>query len=187
MQYVILFTMLKIYSWRRKLILLFSCLFLLAFSFPESSFAQVNTGEKKSIPVSYEAVNPKDGFSYTLKRLKEKVTLGVLFIWPQKKSNYYEKILNTRLAELKYVSDSKDLNQIENSTKRYAAAAGNYTEYILSHDNLKDSKNHAKDLLNSHLVEVDKYKNNFESTRAEWRFVEDDVNSLKILLTKLSQ
>lgn len=168
-------------------IILFSCLVLLVFSYSENTLAQVNFEDKKSMTVTYESVNPKDGFNYSLKRLKEKVTLGMLFVWPQKKSDYYEKILNVRLAEVKYVTDNKDLNQIENSTKRYAAAAGNYTEYILSKESLKDNKNHAKDLLNSHLIEVETYKNNFESTRAEWRFVEDDVNSLKILLTKLSE
>lgn len=147
-----------------------------------STIAQENSNQ-----IPYETVNPENNFKYFIKRSKEKLALSILSLFPAMKTSYYESVLSARLSELKYVTDRKDLAHIEKTTQRYAATVGEYVDHILSADDAEDEKNKAKQFLLQHLDELPKYNDNFEDTRAEWRFVEDDVNTLKILLPRFDE
>ena len=135
--------------------------------------------------ISYESINPKDGISYQVKRIQEKIILFFLSPVLNKKSEKYEEVLNSRLAEVKYVVDNKDLAHIEKTTQRYAATAGEYTDYILSKkmDNKKDK---VRQIYVKHQELLEQWNTKFEDTRAEWRFVKDDVNSLESYKQKLN-
>lgn len=135
--------------------------------------------------VEYESVNPNDGFGYVWKRLGEKIKLSLLFFSTQKKVDYYEKILDSRLAELKYIVDRKDLNNIEKGSWRYSATAGQYADFILK-KNLSDSRRGAVDLLKEHLTVVETFQKAFDPTTAEWRLVKQDADYLKIYISQLS-
>lgn len=143
-------------------------------------------GEQKILmAVAYDSVNPKDGFKFILKRLGEKVRLGILSLSPGRKADYYKKVLDSRLAEMKYIVDNKDLNFIEKSSWRYSTIAGQYTEFVLKKD-LIDKKKEAVDLLAEHLAVVERFQEAFDPTTAEWRLVKQDADYLKIYISQLS-
>ena len=132
---------------------------------------------QEEIVVNYERVNPNDAYKYKFKRLREKITLLVLSPSPNHKADYYEKLLNVRLAELKYVVDNKDAANIETSSGRYSATAGQLTEYIIN-KNLDEHKQKTADIMSSHLPVLEKLKESFDATTAVWRFIEYDVDYL---------
>lgn len=91
-----------------------------------------------------------------------------------------------RLAELKHIVDKRDIANIQTSTQRYSATAGQLTEFVLQKKNLADKKAEARELLLSHLPVVEELKSAYNDTTAEWRFVEHDVDYLKIYISQLS-
>lgn len=141
--------------------------------------------QKGPIAVAYDSVNPKDGFKFILKRLGEKSWLRVLSLSPRSKADYYKKVLDSRLAEMKYIVDNKDLNFIEKSSWRYSTIAGQYTEFILK-KNLIDKKKDAVHLLTEHLAVVETFQEAFDPTTAEWRLVKQDADYLRIYISQLS-
>lgn len=141
--------------------------------------------QKGPMVVAYDSVNPKDGFKFILKRLREKAGLGVLSFFPGKKADYYKKVLDSRLAEMKYIVDNKDLNYIEKGSWRYSTIAGQYTEFILK-KNLANKKKETVDLLTKHLVAIETFQEAFDPTTAEWRLVKQDADYLRIYISQLS-
>lgn len=131
-------------------------------------------------------VNPAPGFNYNLKRIKEKAFLFILTPFPQYKAYYYEELLNTRLSEFKYVVVNKDLYDLQGINERYFTTAGELTELILDKKSLDDQKDNTKKLLSKHLTVVDKFKEYFNDTTAEWRFIKQTSDYLQIYISQLS-
>ncbi len=159
-----------------KFILLVSLILTLNFlSFSSTNLASASSG----VPtVDYETVNPKDGLSYGTKRLKEKIIMAVYTLFPNKKADYYLKLSNSRLAELKYIVDNNDGENFEVATKRYFTTIGQYSEYLNS-KNLNDKMLAAKENLKNHGPVLEVLRDTFDPTTAQWRFVQDDINYLK--------
>lgn len=141
--------------------------------------------QKGLVVVAYDSVNPKDGFAFIWKRLGEKAKLVLFSFFPEKKADYYKKILDSRLAEMKYIVDNKDLNHIEKGSWRYSTIAGQYTEFILK-KKLANKKKDAVNLLTKHLVVVETFQEAFNPTTAEWRLVKQDADYLRIYISQLS-
>lgn len=127
---------------------------------------------------SYEKTNMENGFPYLIKRVREKVAIVLLSYDPQKKLGYYEKLLDIRLAELKYIVDHKDIANIQVASQRYFSTAGQLTSYFLSKPNLLSQKVTVIDLFSRHSIVLEKLKASYENTTAEWRLVRDDINYL---------
>lgn len=165
-----------------RYILPFVLLLALVLAWPLSSFAQ----SSQDVDIRYETVNPKDGTKYTLKRLKEKIFLLVLSPFSSKKADYFEELLDARLAELKFVVDNKDMANFQLATQRYSATAGQYTEFLVK-KKLNERKEKAVGLLKTHLPVIEKLKGAFNDTTAEWRFVKQDEDYLKIYISQLEK
>lgn len=157
-----------------KIILIASLIFVTAY-FP--TFAA-------GTDIAYEKVNP-GSLSYTLKRLKEKTLLLVFSPIPSRKSKIYESLLGARLAELKKVVDEKDVTQIEKTSQRYSATAGEYTDHVLGKD--MSNKNNAKNLLEEQRAHIESFLLNFDGTTAQWRFIKHDLDYLDLNLEKLQK
>ncbi len=138
----------------------------------------------ESINIEYVKINPDNGIFYKFKRLKERVWLDILSVSPNSKINYYQKLLDHRLAELKYITDKKDTTHIQKASQRYSTFAGQLAEYILD-KNLDAKKQETKEFLASHLPVVEKMKQAYDPTTAQWRFVEYDVDYLEIYISQL--
>lgn len=132
---------------------------------------------------AYEEINPKDGFNYGVKRFKEKFFLVAAFS-KNKKADYYLKLIDARLAELKYTIENKDMANFESSTQRYFTTVGQYVEHLTAKKVSYDKKAIEK-RFSAHVPVLEKLRDSFASDTAEWRFVQDDINYLKGYLDRL--
>lgn len=163
------------------LIRLITPLFLLLFFL--NLFATSSLAEDQASPtatattIPYESVNPPDGFSYVIKRVKERV--GTFFAFSNEaKVKNYQNLADVRLAELKYVVDNKKQAYFEKSTQRYFTSVGELTEFVKS-KNLKTNSESIKKNLNSQIPILNTLRDQYEFGTAEWRFLEDDINYIK--------
>lgn len=121
-------------------------------------------------------INPSDGYKYTLKRFEEKIVLFILNSLPKNKENYYEKLIDVRFAELTIVAQKKQIAHIEKSSQRYSATVG---EAVNWNKNKSLNSDELKKIIEGHLKLIPELQNNYDATTAEWRFLENDINSLK--------
>lgn len=171
-----------------KILTLF-IVFLFAFLLPSQLvFAQKEDqgSAPQAIEVTYEKVNPQDGGSYALKRLKEKAMLALLSLSKKKKAGYYNKLVGNRLAELKFIVDKKDMANFESATTRYFATAGQFVNFLVR-KNLTEEKSKAHELLASHIPLLESLRDTYNPTTAEWRFMQDDVNYVKMYINQLQE
>ncbi len=155
--------------------------FLILFSlFPTLIVSTAKVRADNIVPptLNYEEVNMENDFRYLIKRVKEKVTVALLSYNPQKKLSYYERLLNIRLAELKYIVDHKDIANIQVSSQRYFTTAGQLTEFLKSKNKLTSNKEKVIKLFAGHIQVIESLKTAYPNTTAEWRFLRDDANYL---------
>lgn len=161
---------------------------MLLITLPVAAGAQKQEGgpaEVSRTQVDYEKVNPSDGFNYGRKRFKEKLYLTLLFYSKDKKIGYYSKLVARRLAELKYVVENKDLANFENATTRYFATAGQFTDFLTKNGSA-DQKSEAVKSLSSYIFVLEDLRDTFEGQeKAEWRFIQDDINYTKMYSDQL--
>ena len=135
--------------------------------------------------VQKENTNPGDGFGFIGKRIGEKFKLFLYSPLPKRKKDALEKLATTRLTELKYVIEQKDMANFENTTTRYSTTIGEWVEYI-NKKKLTDQKQHAKEVLNSHVPVIEMLMTKYDPTTAEWRFVKHDLDYLSIYISQLN-
>lgn len=167
----------------------FSKLFLLVLIFIASLLfsGSILAQTEGPMNVQYEQINPKDGFSYGVKRLQEKFFLQLYSLFPDKKLNYYYDLTERRLAELKFTIEEKDMANFENATTRYSSSVGEYVNFALKNDKLKKNKKEMENLLLPHLQVLEQLRDVYDPRTAEWRFVEDDINFVKLHINSLKK
>lgn len=164
----------------RKLVIIWVFL-ALVFSFAGTTvFAQ--DGNTQLVPK--EEINPNAGTRYLVKRLKEKLILFLKFD-QESRISYIQTLLDKRLSELAYISDNKNTAFIETTSSRYESTAGQLTEALIKFNNPAKEKD-AKEKFANHLEILSKIQTNFSPTTAEWRFIENDINSLRIYSQQIS-
>lgn len=175
---------------RRQALLITFGVLMLVLVLPVISLAQKQEGgpaEVSRIQVDYEKVNPSDGFNYGLKRFKEKLLLILPFRSAKSKAELYEQFTKNRLAELKYVVDQKDMANFENATTRYFTTVGQFADF-LTKNGTADQKSQAVRNLSSHIPVLEDLRDTFEGQeKAEWRFMQDDINYVKMYTEQLQK
>lgn len=136
--------------------------------------------------IKYETISPKYGSKYLLKRLREKITLFVLGKNPSRKADYYSRLLDIRLAELKQVVDEKDIANIETTSQRYSATMGELIN-IIKQNNLDEMKAVILTKINKHLPILESLQKQYEFSTAEWRFIKYDIDYSKEYSSILSK
>lgn len=139
---------------------------------------------KSDLKIEIQSVNPGDDYKYVLKRLKEKIVLAILSFSSQRKANYYVGLLDIRLSELKYVVDKKDIANIQTTSQRYAAISGELTDFVLG-KNLTDYNGKLVNIMSSHIPFLENLRDSYPYVSSEYRFVQDDANSLKSYIQTL--
>lgn len=167
----------------------FLTLVILAFPFEivSAQLAASPSPSLKPLPssdVPYESVNPPDGISYLLKRVREKISMVFAFS-NERKINNYKKLVQVRLAELKFVIENKEMGYFEKSTQRYFTTVGQLTEF-LTNKNIMTTNQEVREMLSSHIPILSRLRDTYNPTTAEWRFVEDDINYIKGYINSLS-
>lgn len=151
---------------------------VLAFAFPQSYVLA------EGFELKYEAVNPGNDPAYVFKRFREKVILFILSVSPEKKADFYEGLLTIRLSELKKIVDKKDIANIQTTSQRYSATLGEYTDFLIARK-LEGRKEKVKSTFLTHVPVLEKLRDSYDYTLAEWRFIQYDLDYLKIYILKL--
>lgn len=137
---------------------------------------------EESITFKNEAINP-GSFYYSIKRLWEKGKERLMFSYDSKKS-FYESLLKTRLAELKYVVDHKFLSEVQTSSERFAYQAGILAEELIKQNKTKDKENLIKEF-EQYAKFLDNLRDKYEANTSFWMLIQHDINTLKILSDQL--
>lgn len=169
-----------------KLLLLSVITTLLLILAPAKVVLAQFTYNTPSAEITYQDINPTDGYQYLLKRLKENIWLAMLAVNNGAKADFYLKLVEIRLAELKYTVDKGDISNVETVSRRYAATAGQATE-LISSVNPSIQRQILVDKLEQHILILKSLQSAFgnDELKAGWRFLEDDINSLKSYLSEL--
>lgn len=154
--------------------------FLLALTILLFSFNSVSA----EIIVPQESVNPPDGLPYLMKRIQEKIGLFFSFSNDNKIKNY-KKLVTVRLSELKFIVEKKEMAYFEQTTLRYFSTAGQFTSFLIN-SNKKNEFTSVRDEFKSHIPVLENLRDNYDSTTAEWRFIQDDINYIKGYINSLS-
>ncbi len=131
-----------------------------------------------------ERIYPDSGFKYNLKRLEEKVTLLFKFT-SSGKEKYMQSLLEERLLELEYIAETKNIAFIETTSQRYEATAGQLAEFLMA-KSLRADAGKIKDQFQKHSEILKYFRDLFSYDTAEWRLMQNDINSLKIYSDSLS-
>lgn len=131
--------------------------------------------------------SPDSSVLFAIKRIQEKVFLN-LKSDPKDKLGYMRGMLDTRLEELSSQVNRKKYSHILPSAQRYYTLAGEIAQLVIENNMLTQVSSikeqflaHQKVLLN--LYEI--YPKNTDNW--EWKYIQDDINYLKIYLDQLSK
>lgn len=113
-----------------------------------------------------------------IEKLTEKVTSLFKFS-KEDKFNYQKFLLEKRLAELKYVVDSKEWTPVEETSSRYATYLGKFTTFVAK-SNLKDKKEEILSIYERHSKVLEELQKNFEFESGWWLLLQHDINSTEI-------
>lgn len=117
-------------------------------------------------------------------KLEEKITLFFKFNKADKIS-YYQYLLDKRLAEIKYVVDAKQLDNIAPTASRYETYTGNLTNQ-LSASTPQEQKSSLLSMSQRHIQSLKSLQGNFDYDSAWWLVLQHDMNVETILQQKLN-
>lgn len=153
---------------------------------PVSAQDASSSASSSATTLKFESVNPGDEFKFFYKRLTEKISLFFLSPFPEKKGSFLIKTIDSRLAELSFVAQNKDISNIQTTSQRYFTTVGNATDFVLSHK-LSPQKQELQKKLTEQLDVIKQLETNFNDTTAEWRFLQHDFEYVKDYLSQLSK
>lgn len=160
-----------------KIITFVLLFFYIAFGLSGIALAQEPQGEIKSkVEVDHVA--------NIVEKFKEKMTSFFKFS-KEDKFNYQKFLLEKRLAELKYVVDSKEWQPIEETSSRYATYLGNFTGFVVN-NKLSNKKEEVLNMYNRHQKILEEFGRNFEFESGFWLLLQHDINSTKIFSSQIN-
>jgi len=110
----------------------------------------------------------------------------ILFSKFSKKSKltYWEHLVEKRLAEVKYVLVSNQINSLEPTTSRYSTYLGRLSEFALKHK-IVDKKDELLKIYSEHQQILADLQKDFEFNCGWWIMLENDINVNKIFTEKV--
>lgn len=121
-------------------------------------------------------------FSYQIKRLLEKIS-GRLLFFNDSKLNYEKKLLGARFSELQYISASKELDDVQHTSERFAYQAGIVADLVQTAS--PQEKEKVIKLFSVYRDDLDKIKFYFEMDSGYWILILHDINTLDLLTARL--
>lgn len=134
--------------------------------------------------LNVSVANPESGVFYNLKRLYEKTQLSIRTD-PRNKLIYQYKLLDNRLAELSFITESGASPYILSTSLRYSTTLGQITDLIVQ-NNMIDEVPTAKQKFNAQLTIVKNLINKYPNDDSEFKYIVDGANYLEIYINKLS-
>lgn len=127
-------------------------------------------------------IKPNGDIFYNVKRGYEKILEKFQFS-NASKLNYHQNLLLTRLSELKYVAERKDLGQLQKSTERFSYEAGKLTQ--LSEKLHSIDKASIQNKFKEYKPVLEKLRDLYVYNSSFWRLIQYDIDTLDILSKKL--
>jgi|GEM_PF-3206576 len=145
--------------------------------------ARVFAQEDQKYAIEFEEVNPADRGEYFIKRFKEKLSLAFLSFLPERKANYFHKLVKARFSELVNVSENKDLYNFEKSSQRYYTTVGQAVTYVKEKN--FGVKRDILETLGQHEKIIESLLSEFTRDSAPWLFLKHDYDYIKTYKTML--
>lgn len=111
-------------------------------------------------------------------RLFERITSFFKFS-NQDKYSYQKTLTEKRLAELKYITDNNQGDQLEELSSRYSTYLGQLTELVLKNQ-MKDKKQELLDMYSNHLQVLEELAKSYDSNTGLGMLMQHDINYVKI-------
>lgn len=127
---------------------------------------------------------PQSQLFFGLKRIQEKKFL-ILKSSPLEKAKYQSQLLDRRLYDLQQLVKNKNYTYILNASLRYSTTAGELTQ-LIKDNKLVDLTKRTQEKFNQHLRLLENLYDSYpKDVNGEYKFIQDDINYLKIYLTQL--
>ncbi len=156
-------------------------IFLIALSLyillPSSSYA-----ESISQSIKEPLIKPNGGFYYIVKRGYEKILEKFQFS-DNSKLNYRQNLLITRLSELKYVAERKDIGELQQSTERFSYEAGKVGQ--LAEKLSSSDKTSVQNKFKEYQPVLEQLRDLYVYDSSYWKLIQYDIDTLDILSKKL--
>ncbi|KKU10929.1 MAG: hypothetical protein UX13_C0001G0020 [Candidatus Woesebacteria bacterium GW2011_GWB1_45_5] len=136
-----------------------------------------------SVLAEYDFNTTVQGKSSVWGRVGEKAGLFLKFS-KNSKAVYWRKLLDIRLAELKYSVEDDKIDFVEETASRYSTYLGHYTNY-LAKKNLTGEKDITLSMFAKHQGILSSLRDKFEYDSAWWLSIQHDINTIDILKAKL--
>lgn len=154
-----------------KRIILYCCLVLsLWVAIPNATWAESEELETKVTHIAN-----------VFEKLGEKVTLFFKFS-KDSKFSYQKFLLEKRLAELKYVIESKEWQPVEETSSRYATYLSKFNNFVLENNLGSSKKDEIIKIYDRHSKILKELQQNFEYDGGWWLLLQHDINLIKQFL-----
>ena len=124
-----------------------------------------------------------DHIAVGFEKLKEKINLFFNFS-KTGKTKYQIALTEKRLAELRYVVDSEQVDLTEETASRYATYVGNLTNYVVK-NNVASYKSEINSMFETHKTALETMRNKFTFRSAWWLMLQQDIDTVNIFQNKL--
>lgn len=120
-----------------------------------------------------------------ISRVFEKTKLLFQFS-PEGKAEYWRKLVEVRLDNLKSAVDQNNLGLIEETSSRYSTYVGRYSEYVLG-NRIRGQKEAAIEMFNKHAEILSSIQTKYIYDSAWWLLIQHDINTLGIFKEKIGK
>lgn len=127
-------------------------------------------------------IKPNAGFYYQFKRGYEKI-LEIFQFSNNSKLNYRQNLLLTRLSELKYIAEKKDIGELQQSTERFSYEAGKVGQ--LAEKLSSSDKTSVQNKFKEYQPVLEQLRDLYAYNSSYWKLIQYDIDTLDILSKKL--
>lgn len=114
-----------------------------------------------------------------LEKFEEKLILNLKFD-RSRKADYYQFLLEKRLAELKFAATNKDqLDYVEETASRYTTYLGYLSDFIIQ-NKMTNRKDELLQTFSEHTQIIEELQKNYQFDSGWWLAIQHDINTLKI-------
>lgn len=115
-----------------------------------------------------------DHIAGNIEKIGEKLSLFLKFD-SKSKLEFYEYLAEKRLAELEYVVNKEDHDNVEITASRYATYISNLTNYAEANQ-VKEEKEDLVKLFERHALAVSSFRDKYKFESGWWLAIQHDVN-----------
>jgi hypothetical protein len=130
-------------------------------------------------------IAPSQTFSFTIKRIREKISLTWLgFFNPKGLGSYSAQLTKERADELIYVSEHEKAQYIETAVSRLITQVGLLSE---QYDAKNASSEQVLNAVQGYPEKLERLRDDYPSQTAQWILMQQAVDTVKVLASKVQE